>query len=57
MSHEDTPSSELKERALRELRLAREADDETRLSVLEDLYQQLEAELERDVGQTGTPRR
>jgi len=44
-------------RAHRELQIAREGDDETRLEVLEHLLERLETELERDVGQAGTPRR
>lgn len=50
-------SSETSERASRELRLAGEGDDETRLAALEGLLGELESELERDVGQTGAPRR
>jgi len=45
------------EAALRELQAVAGGDDEARLSVLEDLYAQLEAELERDVGEAGAARR
>lgn len=48
---------EITERTLRELRLARDTEDEARLRVLEDLYAQLEAELERDLGEADTPGR
>ncbi|HVM36058.1 MAG TPA: hypothetical protein VM784_12040 [Actinomycetota bacterium] len=54
----ETPEpGDMSARAHRELQLAREGNDETRLEVLESLLERLETELERDFGQAGTPRR
>ena len=42
--------------AVAELDAAEAATDEDRARILEELYETLESELERDVGQTGPPR-
>jgi hypothetical protein len=42
--------------AAAELEAAEAATDEDRARILEELYETLESELERDVGQTGPPR-
>ena len=52
----ETGPDDVAGRALGELELAAEADDETRLNFLDELYRCLEGELERDVEQTGAPR-
>ena len=46
-----TPSSDLTSRAAERLQAAQDANDEERLRVLDDLYGDLEAELERDLEQ------
>jgi hypothetical protein len=57
LTTDKVPSPDLKDRARQTLEDAAPAGDDERLKVLENLYDELERELERDVGEAPSTRR
>lgn len=53
----EKPQPDLSERARQALEDGEASDDAERLRLLEGLHDELEAELERDLGETAPPRR